>query len=111
MTFGIPQIIFTAWLLVGLGIALARHGQVKTIRINAGLNLLRTAIAGALLWWGGFFTSVGVPEWIWFVTAGIGSGVAIAKHGTEQPVKIDFFTPLLGTIMALGLLWWGGFFG
>ena len=49
-----PQIIMICIQAVGLGVAIARHGQARTAE-NAWIMLLAVCISTALLWWGGFW--------------------------------------------------------
>lgn len=55
MKFGIPQIIFTAWLLLGLGIMMAKHGEPREGKCNFWSGLLSTALQVILLYCGGFY--------------------------------------------------------
>ena len=59
MHIGIPQGILLSLYLLGLGIALAKHGQEKDEKHNFLLSLAITVLQVALLWWGGFFTKEG----------------------------------------------------
>lgn len=57
MNIGWPQAIYFALILVGIGLELARHGQVrKPSRHNAWTTIVASLLILALLWWGGFFS-------------------------------------------------------
>lgn len=49
-----PQLIYLALVTLGLGFAIAKHGQPRG-PVNALDTLFGTAIALAILGWGGFF--------------------------------------------------------
>lgn len=51
-----PKAILIAWLMVGLGVALAKHGQPQA-KYNAWISLFVIAAELALLWWSGWFSS------------------------------------------------------
>lgn len=55
MTLHTPQIIYLCLLMLGMGVALSRHGQPKTGAHNAMYDIVATAIVVSLLYWGGFF--------------------------------------------------------
>lgn len=50
-----PQVVFLAMTLVGLGIALQRHGQPRTGTESIWGSLIGQAIVLGLMYWGGFF--------------------------------------------------------
>lgn len=50
-----PQVIWCVLTLLGLGIALARHGEPKTDKHSFWWSLTGTIIVAWLLWCGGFF--------------------------------------------------------
>lgn len=51
----IPQLIYIALILIGLGIAFAEHGQPKKGKHNAWITVIATIIVLILLFKGGFF--------------------------------------------------------
>lgn len=56
MNLGTPQIIYLTLSILGLGCALAKHGEVKkTEKYNFFASLLGNAVSLGLLYWGGFF--------------------------------------------------------
>lgn len=55
MNLGIPQLIYLALTMLGLGIAMAQHGEPKKGTVNAFHSIIATAILIGLLYWGGFF--------------------------------------------------------
>jgi len=52
---GIPQIIILVLYALGLGVALAKHGEAELEQISFFKRLFSVAIHLLLLWWGGFF--------------------------------------------------------
>lgn len=54
MDIGWPQIIYLALSFLAVGIALAKHGERRE-PWNVLHSILGSALALALLWWGGFF--------------------------------------------------------
>lgn len=52
---GWPQGIYLALTLLGLAVALNRHGKSKEGKHDAGTSFIATGIVLALLMWGGFF--------------------------------------------------------
>ena len=56
MKLGIPQILIIVLYTLGVGISLAKHGEMEeSKKHNVVPTLIGTAIQVALLWWGGFF--------------------------------------------------------
>ena len=56
MKIGIPQIIVIVLYACGLGVSLAKHGEMEeSKRHNVVPTIIATAIHMVLLWWGGFF--------------------------------------------------------
>lgn len=51
----LPQLILLGFMVLGLGVALAKHGQPRNDKYNFGISLITSAIEIALLYWGGFF--------------------------------------------------------
>lgn len=51
----IPQLIWIAIAVLGLGVHAALHGQPKEGKVNFLIALLRFAVAAVLLYYGGFF--------------------------------------------------------
>ena len=56
MYFGICQIIFTALLIMSLGIHLANHGKPKEGNYSFGMAFVSCAIQFVLLYFGGFYS-------------------------------------------------------
>jgi hypothetical protein len=54
MHLGIPQIIYLALLIFGLGISIAKHGKPRSNE-NFWMSLISATIIISLLMWGGFF--------------------------------------------------------
>lgn len=52
---GICQIIFTIWLALSLGIALAKHGQPHEGEHSFWVSLISAALQIILLYYGGFY--------------------------------------------------------
>lgn len=52
---GLPQIIFTAWLMLGLGVSLADHGKPRTGHTSFWVGLVSCVLQIILLRWGGFY--------------------------------------------------------
>lgn len=56
MKLGIPQIIIIVLYACGLGISLAKHGEMEESKRHSVVpTIIATAIHMVLLWWGGFF--------------------------------------------------------
>lgn len=53
---GAPQIILIIIYVLGLGISLAQHGEIKTKKENFWTSLFAVAVVIALLICGGFFS-------------------------------------------------------
>jgi hypothetical protein len=51
----LPQIIFLAILMLGLGVDMERHGQEKTGKYNFWTSVVSFGIIIGILYWGGFF--------------------------------------------------------
>ena len=50
-----PQIIMICLFVFNLAINMAKHGEIKEEKYNAGIAFLSIIINTGLLWWGGFF--------------------------------------------------------
>lgn len=50
-----PQIIMICLFVFDLAINMAKHGETKEEKYNAGIAFLSIIINTGLLWWGGFF--------------------------------------------------------
>ncbi|CTR35241.1 putative phage-related lytic murein transglycosylase [Escherichia coli] len=57
-----PQVVWSVTALLGMGMALARHGQPRTDKHNFWYQSLAVLIAGWLLWCGGFFSQANAAE-------------------------------------------------
>lgn len=55
MRFGFCQIFFTAWLVLGLGMHLAKHGEPRDGNYSFWVALISSIIQLALLYFGGFY--------------------------------------------------------
>jgi len=52
----IPQILYLAMMLIGLGMTFAKHGEPKKLGIvNAWYSLIGALLVITLLYYGGFF--------------------------------------------------------
>ena len=51
------------------------------------------------------------PQVITLCLYGASLGLSLAKHGKPREGTESFWISLFATVMQLGLLWWGGFFG
>ncbi len=52
---GICQIIFTCWIMLGLGVTLAQHGTSRTVTYSFWATLVSSVIQFVLLYYGGFY--------------------------------------------------------
>lgn len=52
---GVWQIIYLAWMFMGLGNALSRHGEPRKDTYNFWVSLLSSVIIVFILYKGGFF--------------------------------------------------------
>ena len=50
------RVLFLVWMVLGLGITLAKHGEPKREKYNFGLSFIAGALQLLLLWGGGFFS-------------------------------------------------------
>ena len=51
-----------------------------------------------------------IPQMIYLSLIIFGLGISIVKHGKTKEGKNNFFTDLIGSIIVVSLLYWGGFF-
>lgn len=51
----LPQILYIGLNMIGFGVHLAKHGQPREDKYNAGTAFVSLMIEIGLLWWGGFF--------------------------------------------------------
>ena len=53
---------------------------------------------------------MGIPQIIMIIVFGLNLGISIAKNGEPREDTYNFWITLIGTIINVGLLYWGGFF-
>jgi 2-keto-4-pentenoate hydratase len=53
--------------------------------------------------------AIGAPQIIWISLAAMGVGISIVKHG-EPRSPHSMWASIIGTPLAVALLYWGGFF-
>jgi hypothetical protein len=53
---------------------------------------------------------MGTPQIIYLSLIGINLLASAYLHGRDRETKHNVFTSLLGAALAIGLLYWGGFF-
>lgn len=51
----LPQLIFLGWVILALGIVLAKNGQPRNDKYSFVASFISAAIQIGLLYWGGFF--------------------------------------------------------
>ncbi len=51
------------------------------------------------------------PQIIWIMLATAGLTIELVRDGKPKTGTHRFFPQLIGTALAAGLLYWGGFFG
>ena len=51
-----------------------------------------------------------IPQIIYIVLLAMNLGINLVKHGERRIDKYNFFSALLGTVIPVALLCWGGFF-
>lgn len=53
---------------------------------------------------------MGAPQIIYIILCAIGGVIIIARNGQPKTGNYSFGSWLIANVLALGLLWWGGFF-
>lgn len=51
------------------------------------------------------------PQIIMIVVSAMYVGIGLAMHGQPKTGEHNFVVSLLGAVIELSILWWGGFFG
>lgn len=54
--------------------------------------------------------NLGVPQLIVICLYATGIGMHLAKDGEPRDENYSFLRNLIATVIAAGILWWGGFF-
>ena len=54
---------------------------------------------------------MGVPQYLYLALWLIGAGAGMVRHGTPKEGKNDFWADLITSLLIMGILYWGGFFG
>lgn len=54
--------------------------------------------------------NIGIPEIIMLMIHAVCWGIALVKHGEPEEGKHNIFNSMIGSAIALGLMYWGGFF-
>ena len=104
---GYPESILLAlyaWIIVR---HLLFHGEPLSFK---WYNLALSFVFPVLLAWGGFFSSVGVPQVIYTLLWVLGTGALFLNRDKSLPRKYDFYGVTIAVALMLGLFWWGGFF-
>lgn len=52
-----------------------------------------------------------LPQYLIIALYSMSLGMNLINHGKEEIRRYNFFTSLFATVIALGILMWGGFFG
>ncbi len=55
--------------------------------------------------------NIGVPQGIYLALLFTGIGAEAANHGQPKKGNHNFWVALIGTLLALALQYWGGFYG
>jgi hypothetical protein len=51
------------------------------------------------------------PQVVYLILFFLGLGICLERHGKPKTGEYNFLIDLSGGLIALGLLYWGGFFG
>lgn len=54
---------------------------------------------------------MGAPQITYLIISALGVGIVMTKHGEGRTDKYNFWTTLLGILVQIGIMYWGGFFG
>ena len=104
---GYPEYILLESYSLTIGRHLLKHGEPMHIKwYGWGMCF----VYPALLAWGGFFSSVGIPQVIYTMFWVLGTGALFLNRNKSLPNKYDFYGATIATALMLGLYWWGGFF-
>jgi len=106
ITFHAPQIVCIS--LTVFSFTALLFGGMKDVKHNVFAMIFATLIAFPVIWWGGFFNTFGVPQFIYCLVWFLSSLRELFKHGEEHDVSV--FHLCTGMIYTYGLLIWGGFF-
>lgn len=52
-----------------------------------------------------------LPQIIYVIIIAMGLSIHLVKDGETRYDKYNFLTTLIGAVIELAILWWGGFFG
>jgi len=104
---GYPEYILLAFYVISLANTLRRHGQrLKMTWITIAIQFT----IPALLIWGGFFSSFGVPQVIYTMMWALVTGYVIIEREKKLDAVHDFYSTVVVIALMMGLYWWGGFF-
>ena len=104
---GYPEYILIALYVWVIGRHLLFHGEPLGFKWS---NWVMCFVYPILLAWGGFFSSVGVPQVIYTLLWVLGTGALFLNRNKSLPEKYDFYNVTIAVALMLGLYWWGGFF-
>ena len=104
---GYPEYILVALYVWSLVRILRRHGEPMHFKWHAWVMCFVYPI---LLAWGGFFSSVGIPQVIYTIIWTLSMGSAYLNRGKTGEHKHNFYGSVIIVALMLGLYWWGGFF-
>lgn len=103
----IPQIIYIVLWFLGLGMVIKGHGTMMEYP-SKGSNFVTTCLVLGLFFWGGFFSSFGIPQILILGFYCLTLGMAVVR--TEAYYKANVWKSLAISIPLVLLLFWGGFF-
>lgn len=104
---GYPELILLAFYSLTIGRHLLKHGEPVTMEWYGWVMCF---VYPTLLAWGGFFSSVGIPQVIYTLLWVMGTGALFLNRKDVDDSKYNFYNAVIGVALGLGLYWWGGFF-
>jgi energy-converting hydrogenase Eha subunit A len=105
-----PQIIYIVLTFLGLGMALAGHDKPRNETHSFTTSAIAEILVLSLLFWGGFFASLGAAQIIYIALSALTIGAISAVDG-QPKVPYNVFRVTFVTAVVNGVLFWGGFYG
>jgi hypothetical protein len=107
---GAPQIIIIALWVANFLFACILSGQPKKGTYNPFTSLLAIGINFAILWFGGFFVTMGTPQIITVILWIVDFVLTVALTGVPQKGTYNPIVTLISTGVTYWILSAGGFF-
>ncbi len=104
----IPQILILIGLFIQLLYDVFMDGQMVSNKINWYKITAKVAFTNVMLWLGGFFNHIGIPQFIYISLTAIGFYILFTAPNNQHPSIKE--SKYFGLFLTLLIYYWGNFF-